>query len=199
MTTRRQNNKVKDTYNRSRMMITEYVVNTCTKMYNENMLMPDSGKHGFICNYLGTIKIPKGSLCRLDCAPHSKYYLSWYLGEDNGEHYLQSIEDHSVVRASNVAVCPLPIELTKDAFQFHYSDRQFEFQDRWEKVVKKKSYWLVPMYSVFDEETERVLVRFRRKFDDYVFMHEFPSWVNTSNKELEQIIDKLIEEEDNHE
>lgn len=175
-------------------MITEFVINTCTKMYSDNILMPDSGKYGFLCNFLDTIEIPKGSLCRLACAPSSKYYLSWYLGKENGEHYLQSIEDHSVVRASNVSVLPLPIELTKDAYHFHYSDRQFQLQDRWDKVVKNKSYWLVSMYSIFNDDTEEVTLRLRRKFSDEVLQYSLPSWRKISNREMEQIVDKLIGE-----
>lgn len=192
---RKKKKEIKDTYHRSRMMINEYIISTCTKMYSDGVLLPDCGKQrGFICNYLHDVEIPVGSLCSLAFAPFSKYYLSWYLGEKDGEHYLQSIEDHSVVRASNVAVNPLPLEMTKDCPHFHYSDRQFSFQDRWERAVKQKSYWLVPMYSIFSEESEQVTLRLRQKFEDKVFEYTLPSWKKVSNKDLKEVVDKLVKE-----
>lgn len=191
--------EVKDTFNRSRMMITEFVVSTCSKMYSKGVLLPECGKQrGFTCNYLHDVEIPVGSLCALDCAPFSKFYLSWYLGEKDGEYYLQSIEDHSVARCVNVAVHPLPLDLTENLYHFHYSDKQFSFQDRWDKAVKQKNYWLVPMYSIFNEDNEEATLRLRRKFEDEIFEYTLPSWRKATNKELKETVDKIVNEKMNN-
>ncbi len=195
---RTKTKNIKDTYNRSRMMIVEFVIQTCSRMYLDGFLLPVCGANrGFICDYPKNVKIPIGSLCMLSAAPSSKYYLSWYLGEKDGEHYLQSIEDHSVVRASNVAISHLPLEMTEECPQFHYSDRQFSFQDRWHKVVKQKSYWLVPMYSVFNEDNNKVTLRLRQKYDDKVFEYTLPSWKMVSSEELNNVAEKLANQINN--
>lgn len=182
--------KKKETYNRSRMAIVDFVIQACSRMYSGNPLepLPDvSEKRGFICNYSHNVKIEPGTLCRLDLAPHSKYYLSWYMGEENGEYYLQSIEDHSVVRASNVVLSPITLNL-KDYYHFRYSDRQFAFQDRWDSIVKKHTYWIKAMYSIFQEDSSEVTLRFRRKFEDEVFERKLPSWEDATDEEMEDII-----------
>lgn len=190
--------KIKDTYNRSRIMIVEFVIQTCSRMYSDGYLIPVCGANrGFICNYLNDVKIPIGSLCMLSAAPSSKYYLSWYLGEKDGEHYLQSIDDHTVARASNVVINPLPLEMTENSPQFHYSDRQFSFQDRWRKAVTRKSCWLVPMYSIFNDENDMITLRLRLKFHDEVFEYTLPSWRKVSNEELNDIVEKLANQINN--
>ena len=196
----RKKKEVKDTFNRSRMMITEFVVSTCSKMYSGGKLLPECGKQrGFTCNYLHNVEIPVGSLCTLGCAPFSKFYLSWYLGEKDGEHYLQSIEDHSVARWVNVVVHPLPLDLTEGWYQFHYSDRQFSFQDRWEKAVKQNNYWLAPLYSIFNEDNDEVTLRLRRKFEDEIFEFTLPSWKKATNKDLKETVEKIVNEKMNKE
>lgn len=191
--------EIKDTYNRSRMKVTEYVISICTKKYSDGKLLPECGKQrGVTCNYLHNVEIPIGSLCLLDCAPFSKFYLSWYLGEKDGEYYLQSIEDHSVARWVNAVIHPFPLEMTEGCPQFRYSDRQFSFQDRWENAVKKNNYWLVPLYSIFNEENEEVTLRLRRKFEDEVFECTLPSWRKASNNDLKEAVEKIVNEKMNN-
>lgn len=181
--------KKEETYNRSRMMINELIVNLCAKQYcSDGSAMPDfsDDKRGFIGSYLcGEVNEPPiGSLCRLISAPSTKFYLSWYCGKKDGEFYLQSIEDRSVCRWSNVGLQYLPLKLTEGYHQFNYSDRQFHFQDRWEKIVKEQNYWMVPMWSEFSDDTTEVTITIRWKFKDTRIKRTFPSWEMLTDEEM---------------
>lgn len=181
--------KKKETYNRSRMMINEFIVNLCAKQYcSDGSIMPDFGddKRGFMGSYLcgEGYEPPIGSLCRLMAAPSTKFYLSWYRGKKDGEFYLQSIEDHTVCRWSNVGLQYLPLQLTEGKPQFNYSDRQFKFQDRWEKIVKEQNYWMVPMWSEFSDDTTEVTITIRWKFKDTRIGRTFPSWEVLTDEEM---------------
>lgn len=188
-------NKKEETYNRSRMMINEFIVNLCAKHYcSDGSLMPDfsEDRYGFVGAYpVSEEKLPVGALCRLIAAPSTKYYLSWYLGKKDGEFYLQSIEDHEVCRWSNIGLQYIPIELTKDCPQFKYSDRQFKFHDLWDKIVRNQNYWMVPMWSKFDDETGEVILAIRWKFKDTRIERKFPSWEDVTVDQMKAFAEEL--------
>lgn len=181
--------KKKDTYNRSRMMINEFIVNLCAKSYSrDGRMMPefDEDKYGFMGTVLCDDKNepPLGSLCRLIAAPSTKYYLSWYQGKMDGEIYLKSIEDHTVCRWSNVGVQYIPLNLTDRYPQFKYSDKQFKLHERWECIVRQQNYWMVPMWSEFDNETGEVTITIRWKFKDARIERKFASWETLTDEEM---------------
>lgn len=193
--------KKKETYNRSRMMINEFIVNLCAKHYcSDGRIMPDCSedKYGFMGSYLGgeENEPPIGALCRLIAAPSTKYYLSWYLGKKDGEFYMQSIEDHTVCRWSNVGVQYIPLKLTEGCPQFKYSDKQFKFHDRWEKIVREQNYWMVPMWSEFNDETGEVTITIRWKFKDTRIGRKFPSWETLTDEEM-KVFTKEVETQGN--
>lgn len=79
------------------------------------------------------------------------------------------------------------------------SDRQFSFQDRWEKAVKQNNYWLAPLYSIFNEDNDEVTLRLRRKFEDEIFEFTLPSWGKATNKDLKETVEKIVNEKMNKE
>lgn len=185
------------------MMINEFIVNFCAKSYlPDGSIMPDFGedKYGFNGSLLSHDSIPPiGSLCRLFAAPHTKYYLSWFVKEEDGYFYMQSIEDHSIAKWSNVGIQYIPLELTSQSLQFKYSDRQFRFQDRWHKIVKNQSYWMVPMWSNFNNETGEVTLFIRWKFDEEKIERKFPSWENLSYEDMKSFVEEVESQRKNKE
>jgi len=179
----------KETYNRSRMAINSFIVNLCTKKYLSNgQISPDMlvKGHGFSRNFYmpGDDGPQIGALCSLIGAPHTKYYLSWYLGVKDGAFMLMSIEDHSIARWSSVMIQCMPLDIIMPHPQFMYSDRQFKFQDRWKKIVEKTSYWMVPMWSEFNNETGEVTLIIRWKFKDVLTSKKFDLWEQITNEEM---------------
>lgn len=183
-------NKKKDTYNRSRMMINEFIVNLCAKHYYSNgILINDFNeeKYGFMGLYFGADEQepPVGALCRIVSTSSTKFYLSWYLGKKDGGFYMQSIEDHTVCRFVNVGIQYIPPKIIEGCYQFKYSDKQFKFHDRWDKIVRKQRSWVIPMWSKFDNETGEVIIAIRWEFKDTMIERKFPSWETLTDEEME--------------
>ena len=92
----------------------------------------------------------------------------------------------------------IPLDIIKPHPQFTYSDRQFKMQDRWENIVRKTNYWMVPMWSEFDDETGAVTLIIRWKFKDALISKQFNAWESITNDEMSEFA-KEVESSGNKE
>ena len=188
-----------DTFNRARIEILNYILNFSTaKYFGEKKIGFDNSLHNVQSAWRGGFsdaKAPIGSLCMLSSAPFTKYYLSWlieYKEEGYGGSWLmKSIEDHSLCWWTNVSVYFFPPETTQRFPLWKWSDRQFDFYERWKRAQKRVGdYWTKGKLPVFNEDGSVVLGTREHIFmtvgqgDGYCPEKKFPDWKKVKFSEM---------------
>lgn len=131
---------------------------------------------------------PINSLCKLDFAPYSKYYLSWLRDTrknnfNNTEYLLESIEDNEVCWWEGVTLYALPIETTNSHPEWQWTDEQFEFKKRWFKSLKNQ-YTEKALLPEFNDK--KVVLKIREIFtQNIIHEKEFEDWKKIKNKDFQ--------------
>lgn len=128
---------IKNTRNISRIKILNHVIQFCTiKCFGDNSFSMGMKCNSFHGTYLDKQEPPIGSLCILQSAPTTKYYLGWLKeikpadSRFSVQYLLESIEDGDLCWWSNVGIFHMPLETTNKYPEWHWTDKQWEFKER---------------------------------------------------------------------
>jgi hypothetical protein len=189
-----------NSFNTARLEILNYVVQFCTQTSypsGERYAIFDI-KNSFVGGYFNASEIVSGQLCRLQSAPHTKWYLSWLMetriiGGNETEYLLKSIEDGSLCWWSNVAINALPLEASNGYKSWKWSDAQFEFNDKWFKKACAGCYLYRPFYVTFKDDGS-VTLDMRKMFDNEIINTvTFPNWKKVAIKQMRQFYLDTVE------
>lgn len=132
-----------DTYERSRIGMLWYITQFCLSMKYDSLSRAEPGLHWFQSD-LDHTRVQVGDLIVMTATPINKWYLSWVIEIEKGSNqyqnnYLcQSIETGKLIWWRNVGMQFMDREVVKENPQWRWTDRQFAFNDRWNKVAKKE-------------------------------------------------------------
>lgn len=140
--------------------------------------------------------IPIGSLVAPFCAPNTKYYLSWLRDiklDENGWHkfLLESIEDGELCWWENISFHYLPLEYTDKFPEWKWTDKQYDFNDKWQRVdFKFKFRALLP---IFDNNDNSVILKFRYGYgiSDDIPERKFDNWKKLTKREMQSFVDEI--------
>lgn len=140
-----------------------------------------------------------GDLVALQSAPTSKWYLSWVHSLDvqqYGNIYtLESVEDGELCNWSNVSVLVFNRTTTAAFPSWRWTNKQFEFRDRWRAVCFKDrdAYITLPTDPVFGDDYAVTLgTRTRHSFDDHRPSKTFPDWRKVTKRTMGQFYDEAV-------
>lgn len=141
-----------------------------------------------------------GDLVILKSAPISKWNLGWLheieTREHGWKHYLiESLDDGSMCWWSNVGIDHLERDLVAEHPEWRWTDRQFEFADRWTRVCREKrdAYITLPVPPTFGEGFEVTLgTRTRHGFDDHRPQKTFPDWRKVTKATMLEFYDECV-------
>lgn len=131
-----------------------------------------------------------GDLVSLCSAPDTKWCLSWcreVVVTENGwqKFLLESLEDGELCWWTNVGVNVYSRERVSERPTWQWDDRQFAFNDRWNRVCYKEhdAYIVLPTLPEFKDTGAVILgVRIRHQFSDFRYSQEFPNWKKVTMK-----------------
>jgi len=193
-------------YSRAREAIIDYLISFSASRIHDD---PDSkyprtfgGSVGFVCCGLGGDRQPViGDLIRLECAPQSKWRLSWLLEmrklpNGDNDYLCKSIVDGGECWWSNVGVSFLHRPTLESHPSWRWTDDQFDFNDRWLKACKRHDPYLYrPVPPDFNEDgTATVGTRSRYDFDGMRPTAMVGSWRKVTIKTLEAVYLSLVEQ-----
>lgn len=183
-----------ETYNRSRYAILSYILNFATKQYyGEDYRQQVRREDGFHGDAFSNEIIKTGSLCVLQSAPDSRWYMGWLMETREGgigtEYLLKSIEDGSLCWWSNVGIKYYP---KADEFpSWKWSDKQYDFKDKWFRATRKNNnYFTKPLYPVFHSDGSVTIGTRPHAFvtaidkEDYRPTKTFPNWKKVKFSEM---------------
>src|SRR5688572_12046835 len=181
-----------ETWYRSRIEILNFLVNFCVpKCFGDNSFSSNNKDCAFYGSHFEKQSPPINSLCMLNSAPFTKFYLGWLLEikEDESRYgtqfLLKSIEDGSLCWWCNVSIWYLPLETSNKYPDWKWTDAQFAISDKWAKACKKRdAYITLGVPPVFDEEGGITLgTRTRFGWDDYRPTKRFSNWKKVTLKQ----------------
>ena len=139
-----------------------------------------------------------GSLVATSGAPETKWYLSWVVETELHEggwhrYLLRSVEDGELSWWENVWLFRYSQERVQARPDWRWTDKQFDFRDRWHKVCYKQhdAYMVLPCRPTFHDNGS-VTLSLRERHggfrDHYKFHHErtFDSWRKTTMKMMSE-------------
>jgi hypothetical protein len=188
---------------RARLAILNYIVASCKSMkYGD---MPTCG--GFDKNYFtpyhgfsGDIVPQTGDLVTPTVAPHSEWYLSWYVEYiSKGDHFedihvLESIETGRLCNWSNIGLDILCREVVKNHPEWRWTDKQYEFKDRWFRACYKKrdAYMTLPVPPTF-HDGGGVTLGTRKRFGlGSSYYKKFPNWKKVLIRDMLEFYDSTL-------
>ena len=129
-----------------------------------------------------------GDLVALSSAPASKWYLSWVIENQpssfGGKWLLESVDDGALCWWDNVGICYYSRERVAENPQWRWTDKQFAFQDKWNRVAKRNDAYIVlpRMPKFMDDGSVRLDVRIRHSLNEFSNPVVFPSWKKLTSK-----------------
>lgn len=155
---------------------------------SELLAFPTINQKDWNTKFLGEKDVQEGDLISLSSAPESKWYLSWVCEIDRYEHasryLLESIEDGKLCWWENVGISVYDRKRVSERPKWKWSDKQFAFQDRWQRVCNKNdAYIVLPKMAVFGEDNSVTLgVRIRFNWSDFTDLKTFSNWKKVTIK-----------------
>jgi hypothetical protein len=186
------------TNNRARRAILWYVTQFClSKRFGEKQTYGSSTAFNPSGYGLGGAQI--GDLVVPTSTPISEWFLSWLVGVDEtrGIFVLESIETGKLCNWSNIGLDYLDRDEVKSHPEWRWSDKQFEFNDRWNRVCFKKhdAYITLPLEVSFGSDYSFALgTRTRFGFDDFRPSETFPDWRKFTMKNMSDFYLKCLAE-----
>lgn len=186
---------------RARLEILNYISNSCLA----NMMSSGPGNFEHQIR-VGRMRGPNpGDLVSLRSVRSvNEWYLSWYEkrilkkdGDWDDEHILESIETNELCQWGNVSFLILNRSVVNQNPQWRWTDKQFEFSDRWyrafNKCSKQRKLWdMVPIQPFFGDN-ESVSLSARIKFTDTIWEKKFDNWKKTKIKDMTEFINDVSE------
>lgn len=195
---------MKDTQvkNRARLEILNYIICFSTlRNYGSGIYNTSFGVEKAFVGGLGEMP-PIGSLCRLSAAPFSKYYLAWlidYKEEGYGGNYLlESIEDGSLCWWSNVGIDYYHPTTVASFPQWRWTDKQFEFNDRWHRTCKRMdAYIVLPSNVSFGDDYKATLsTRIRYGLSNERSEKTFEDWRKVKVSDMKEFYKQAVKQHD---
>ncbi len=183
----------KETFNRAKLEILNYIITFCTNTLCSGVYLPPFGKTSGFESSSFLDNPPIGSLIRLMAAPFTKWYLSWLVEtkeETPGyrKYLLKSVEDGSLCWWENVGLYHMPLEESDKFPQWKYNDDQFAFWDKWRKANKWEDvYILAPLRPIFDGLSVTLELR-KKHTDNIVGTQTFHNWKKLTIREMRGFI-----------
>lgn len=109
----------------------------------------------------------EGDLVQLSAAPYSKWQLSWYHKYDteHDQHLLESIQDGSLCNWSNISLNVFTRETVNNNPQWRWTNKQFEFLDKWNKALKAEDAYIYPSNGIsFSEDLSTATISIRVRY-----------------------------------
>lgn len=138
-----------------------------------------------------------GDLVAMNCAPATKYYLSWLheINPNNGwpKYLLESIEDGELCWWENIGLSYYNRKRIANCPSWKWDDNQFSFNDRWKRVCYKKNdaYIILPCEPLFTDDGGVFLdVRVRFSLSDYHDPIYFSNWKKVTLKMMDEYFKK---------
>jgi len=151
-----------------------------------------------------SLKPQVGDLVSMHSAPASKWYLSWLRDIDctklnswGGQNYLlESIEDESLGWWTNIGLKFYDRKEVSENPTWQWTDRQFQFNDRWFRVCEQYDTYMVrPSQVIFGENnTVTLSVQIRWHSHDYTNPKTFPNWKKVTKKYMEAYFETCLTE-----
>lgn len=144
-------------------------------------------------NTFTNVQAAKGDLVALGSAPASKWYLSWVEDVDikkddrfSTRYLLRSIEDGELCWWCNISLTKFNRSRIQERPQYRWTDKQFEFNDRWNKVFKRQDAYIIrPKLPVFHPDKAVTLnVRIMGAFNDFSYPKTFEKWPKLTIKKM---------------
>ncbi len=83
------------------------------------------------------------------------------------EHLLKSVKTGKLCNWSNIGIEYLDRKELKDYPSFKWTDKQFEFNDRWQRVCNKiDGYITIPLLPIFHDDKGKVTLETRKRWSD---------------------------------
>lgn len=147
-------------------------------------------------DYWEQLASPKnGDLVTLNCAPASKFYMSWVVDMRNTgampEYLLKSIEDGSLCWWSNVGFSIYNREKVDERPEWKWCDKQYDFVSRFDKVLYRENSYIVRRGKVTFYDNDSVKLTLRCAFEtnrETPFHYEktFKSYKKTTMKMMDK-------------
>ena len=190
--------KKADTFNRARMQILNRMISFGIMVDYRMMYQTPTVKEYVFINDTP----PIGALCSPTMVSDSKWYLSWLIeinpngrmGEGCHEYLLKSIEDGQLCWFYNCQIMHLPIEKSEQNPSWKWSDKQFEFADKWKRVGKyRDEYITLTVQPMFNKDGSVILsTRERYSLSNYTPQRKFDNWKKVSRKEMIDFYDYAV-------
>lgn len=178
-----------DSYNRAKIEILNYILTFFTCKSYHTVISPDKDR---VFKSDLSEPAPVGTLVILTSAPFTKYYLSWLveIKKDDNQFYtqylLKTIEDGSLCWWRNVGFDYLPLDTIEKFPQWKWSDKQFEFWERWKRACDRcDAYITLPCMPEFgDDGSVTLSTRERYGLSDYRAEQKFDNWKTMKLKDM---------------
>lgn len=141
-----------------------------------------------------------GDLVAMNCVSNTKFYMSWLREIDPNDgwpkYLLESIEDGELCWWSNVGISYYDREIVKNRPQWKWTNEQFDFSSRWNRVCRKNdAYIVLPLQAVFTDNGGVTLdVRIRFGLDEYHNPATFENWKKVTMKMMDEYYKKSSDE-----
>lgn len=149
--------------------------------------------HGFNSTYGDEKEARPGDLILLTSIRHKRWSLAWLLEIDKrqyGNRYLcESIETGELCWWENVGVEYLDRDVVESSENWKWTDRQFQFEDRWNRVCYKQhdAYITLPLPPRFGDGHQVTLgTRTRYGLDDKRPEKTFDDWRKVTKKMMSE-------------
>lgn len=197
-----------ETKQRARLEIMHYLLEFCMTKHWPNATTGkySPGIEGFVpAGYASTGPAKVGDLVIVtSILAGSKWQIGWLVDIDPGQtgrHFprwlVESLEDGSLCWWTNVGLEFFPREKLRENPHWRWTDRQFAFRDRWNRVCYKErdAYIVLPRPPVFGDGFEVALgTRTRFGFDDIRPERLFPDWRKVTKAMMAEAYDSMVAE-----
>lgn len=185
-----------NTYSRARLEIFNRIFQfSLSHQWGDGRVTGGSGDYSWVSDILTPPQI--GDLIVLKSAPVSKFYLGWLVATDSKagwpRYLVQSIDDGTQCWWHNVGIDHFNRKTLAENEHWRWSDKQYEFKDRWWKVCfkEKDAYLTVPLYPEFGPEFQVTLgTRKRHGMGDPALKKTFQDWRKVTKAMMAQFYDE---------
>jgi hypothetical protein len=187
---------------RSRLDIMHYILSFCISHASGGDKRIYGGIEGFISSWDDETPAQPGDLVIIKSAPVSKWTIGWLEEIDTSNpncrrYAIESLEDGQICWWHNIGIEYFPRDKLHPSWR--WTDKQWEFQDRWNRVCFKErdAYINLPIPPVFGEDFSVTLgTRTRFGFDDIRPTRTFPDWRKVTKAIMAQCYDECVAEHD---
>lgn len=185
-----------DTKHRARLDILNHIASfSLVVCYGEHDIYTPSPGNRFFPTENPSI----GGLVAIHSAPISKWYLSWVVAveersREGWRHFvLESIEDGEKCRWHNISLVELNRETVDKYPHWRWTDRQFQFNDRWMRACYKTRDAFVhrPLQASFGDGSAVTLRIYNRVTQATIGERQWPDWRKVRIADMLEFYDEI--------